>query len=92
MKPADYKTLIIKSYKKITGADYWNISDEDFKIFCDIAIYCKQGKLVLENWELYLGSNDDKTVSGFQEWCLEEFLKKDIQDNPFKEIKKLWEE
>jgi hypothetical protein len=51
--------------EKIYG---WEINDKMYQGFCDIARHCGSGKLVLDNYSLFLRSEKKKSPYSFFEW------------------------
>jgi hypothetical protein len=92
MTPSNYKNLIIEACQEITKNPHWYLSDSDFKYFSDVAKACQSGKVVLDNWRLYLKNGNIGTAKDFYDWCIDNFLDDDSEDNPFKDVKKIWED
>lgn len=96
MTPKAYRKIIIDKYLEMTKESHWEISDENFNMFADIAKFTGSGKTVLDNWELYLKRNKERSVKGFTEWYIDEVLKDDYkqtrknESNPFNKMKQIW--
>ena len=94
MKSSEYRYNIERIYFESTNINNWLLTDDDFKLFVDLAMSCKAGNLVLENWKIFLDGNGEKTTVEFFEWWSEyrpdkiEMVQPEKKKSPFDEVKK----
>jgi DNA-binding PadR family transcriptional regulator len=74
MTPQDYRNLIIKTYIETTGKKYWNLTDEGFQYFADIAKAVGSGRAVMENWKIFLTKEVEHSPELFFEWYQDIYL------------------
>ncbi len=66
MKAAEYRYLIERTYSEVLDVNDWLLSDNQFLQFVSMAKTAGSGKLVLENWKIYLNGGGDP--ADFFDW------------------------
>lgn len=93
MKASEYRYQIELIHHEITNDPEWLLTDNDFKLFVDLAMSGKSGNLVLENWRIFLSGIGCKTpIAYFEWWEINrpdniELAKPEKKKSPFDEVR-----
>lgn len=68
MTQSEYRYEIEKAHYEITSNGSFLLTDSQFKLFADMARHSKTGSLVLDNWKIFLGSENNGTPEDYFEW------------------------
>ena len=95
MKSSEYRYKIESIHFDCTDDPHWLLSDSDFKLFDDMALHCKAGNLVLENWKIFLDGRGEKSPESYFEWWgvnrpdKIDMVHPEKKKSPFDEVKKV---
>lgn len=68
MTESQYRYEIEAAHYEITKDGSFLLSDDQFKLFADMARHSKSGSLVLDNWKIFLGGDGEKSPESYFEW------------------------
>lgn len=94
MKSSEYRYQIESIHYEVTQDPAWLLSESDFKLFVDLAMHCKSGNLVLENWKIFLSGEGLKSPESYFEWWEVnrpdniEMKQPEKKKSPFDEVKR----
>ena len=93
MKPAEFRYIIERTYAEATNINDWLLSDDQFLQFVSMAKIGECGKLVIENWKIYLdgGGDPDDFFDWWEKYRPDKSGEEKEQSGPKEEVHQYFE-